>query len=534
MTLSTAGYQRSRGGRPLHCPIRTLLISEARQSPLLSSTVSYLPVLFPSPSAHIRLLRGLHRGLQEQVYVDGALGGNSAAAIGLHSTLRKTISASALDEWFANPNLLLSSSSDSLPSSKAPSTSFPAAATLPGFSTLDYSILIEVLASALRDASSAPWLWGGSGAIPSLGEMKPSPLLDPISFTSNGMFGLGPLHESMDDGCEMAMAARAAEATTAPAMEPAPTLPLDASEKESGDEAPSSIVVRDLPVLLFDNLKDLVSLLKPTESAPSNPLLASPVQSKGTLLLPFAAPSGALASPQLSSEDDKDPLDKTNAHAAILSLPDETLAKILIMARFAKDDTSCECEQSCPTSRTAAQRWALSLARTCQRFKTPAQRAAYNQVRLRRRNQVTILLTLIKDKAELGEFVRELDIKVPGLSVAANGGANAAHPYLTHPRHGSRRAAAFPWLAPVQAKCANHLEADDEVEQLANLVKACTSLHKLELNIARPSFAYAGWSYGAEFMEPGLERALSSECPESCTISRANAVYSQCRLFSSH
>lgn len=95
-------------------------------------------------------------------------------------------------------------------------------------------------------------------------------------------------------------------------------------------------------------------------------------------------------------------------------------------------------------------------------------------------------------------------------SPVGQGGAGGpgGHPYLGHPRHGSRRAAAFPWLSPTEKRLSPAQDADDQL--VASLIDLCPALAKLELNVAKPGFSYASWAYGADFLEQGLERALGA------------------------
>ena len=434
--------------------------------------------------------------------------------------------------------------------------------TLAGFDTSDYASLIEVLASALRDASSSgagtsgtgseASTSGSTGSLPtysstlnaSLARFSTSPFSSSLLGSIGALAGLdaivgtgslgGSAASRLDagvglDDCEVGIAARTAERdapVSSPALDPLASS-FESVEPAAAEEVESPAVVADVsasgvevPELLLSNLQQLARLLKPASPPPTS---TPGVASARTLFKHSDEPLGGAFSSFMDAFDDVkiarspswlSPRIATPTTATpskpppISSLPADLLFRILSLARQLRDEGACECEHGCTTSRGSTQRWALTVALVSKDWATPARRAAFAHVRIRRRAQLGALVKLVRTgRPEIAEFIRSIDVKVPGLAnAAALAAAGGQHPYLTA-RHG-RRSVAFPWLSPSAspAKKVDGLAPEDE---MAALVVACTTLAKLELSVAKAPFSYSFATLGsAEFLEVRRSRAV--------------------------
>lgn len=383
---------------------------------------------------------------------------------------------------------------------------------LAGMKTADYSLLLETLAAALRDVSQD-------------------------SFDESLEFDDDEDDEEEDDD-DFESDAEDSNAREGNSVK----LPQDIPLPPSPTLAPKGPTSKNINKTIFSNLDALVSLILPDWRAAGE---SSNETDEGD---------------HDTEEDDssckcecKEP--PTPCH--ITKLPTETLTRILSMARQQLDSNACECgSTSCPSAKPHYQRHFLSLRLLSKSLLPATTAAAMAVVRIRSRGQIHALLSTIKTAsperaAELSTAVKHLEIKVPALSppFMQNNSPNSP-PYLGS-RPSRNRSSAFPWLQTPESPVASTSSSEDKEQTetvspsdqtIGPLVKACPSLAVFDLSVSRSgSYSYTSWSMLSDFLETGLQPALSgtlksiptqSEPTSSCLFLAAPAlktlIFKQC------
>lgn len=365
------------------------------------------------------------------------------------------------------------------------------------FATADLANLIEILSSCLREVASAPE-YGKDDAYLNDPYCMPSSAIDALSFDC-----MPNTIVAISQGLSVGLSAL-----------------LVRSEMSSvSDRAQSTDVLQSIPTkhspdelqpLLMDNLGKLVGMLRPKDNDSSMPpdYITTDYESNN------------LAAEESETHTAKiEPPKPTRLSSLIGQLPSETLQRILKDARLASEEMACDCGGlSCPQSKSAIQRWSLSMMLVCKAWKESAMAASYQFTRLRSRLQMSSLLTAMENNADISQHVTNIDIKMPALSIGGN--QSNSHAYLGS-RHTRSRTQAFPWFANPPATPASPMSfaramappVHDQIP-IANLIDRCQNISKLELNISRASsYAYSGGNYASDFLEKGLQDSL---CHASC------------------
>lgn len=262
-----------------------------------------------------------------------------------------------------------------------------------------------------------------------------------------------------------------------------------------------------MPALVLDNLNKLVDLLRPEEYAQCDHEPSSPV---------YSDEEG-----ECETKEGASPATSSGSQSLLAKIPEETLTKILVMARTASEEMSCECGQPCTASKMAFQRWVLSLSTVSKSFEGPALQAAYGLTRIRSRSQISRLSRLLVDKPVLQGLISEIDIKVPTYSGSASN--NPPSPTYLTGRSSRRRQQAFPWFGqatpqtvPIALPGMPAVKSDEDpaTQLIHKLIDLTPGLARCELSVTKNSsysYSMGGWPYSTEFMEKGLQNSLAGE-----------------------
>lgn len=287
----------------------------------------------------------------------------------------------------------------------------------------------------------------------------------------------------------------------------------------------------DLANLYADNTRAALLILRPPilDPPPSDPSALSHAEPSSSAD-PFAAPT---------------------SFCPIASLPEELLSTIFSLARTAAEQRlegaglngdgiydeygnprSASAIQrrrmpgSLEGSRTAAQRFTLSLSLVCKDWRAPARRIAFRSLHCRKMGQMERLLKLLDDSPdgeELAGYISELNAKVLrasdlGMSVGRSRGYGR---FVAAGGGGWGVASALGAGGSAAAAAALEKEEESPGFLFAQLVSKATNLRSLVLNLAGGSpysigFGAAGRQGVAEFLEP-VSAACVTLHPRSLT-----------------
>lgn len=361
---------------------------------------------------------------------------------------------------------------------------------LSGLRTTDYSVLIETLASALQDVTT-------------------------LSSSEDRYVDIDD--EETDDDEDL-------KSSCANVLQEPQDIPLPPSPILKSKSRPTA---QSIDKAVFTNLKSLVDLIKIDQRSSDEDSNADDDSDAG---------SEKSVPPTSSSTSQGPPASTAGPPCQITKLPTETLTRIFTLARRQLDASACECGSSgCAAGKIYNQKHALQLRLLCKALLPATTAAAFSVVRIRSRPQIASLMsTLSNTKSECSQHIasciKHIELKVPALSLPFMSSSSGSAPSYLGSRSSRHRSSAFPWLQTPDAPGNSTSEsstADREDPQHASpspseqpiepLIRLTPALSVFDLSISRSnSFSYSAWSILSDFLEAGLQPALSGELVLVC------------------
>lgn len=386
---------------------------------------------------------------------------------------------------------------------------------LAGMKTADYSMLIETLASALRDADTQ--------------QHKLERYQDERDYYS----------EDEQDQCDdVEDIAGDEDCLKAPQDIPLPPSPMLAP-KDAGTTA------GQVNKAILDSLSSLIALIKPLDASQQSSAdkVSADSSDRKDGEGDVDGSAGDKANTSTNGNGKSGDEDTPSGPCHMEKLPQETLTRIFKMARSQEDATACECGSiSCPSGRVSYQQRFLKLRLLSKKLSPAATAASFSLVRIRTRPQIASLVSTLslppskeQDEeqktrtAQLAECIKHVEIKVPALTLPYITSGNDTRSLLSPHRSSRSRSSAFPWLqtpdsptvsasssATSLASTAKGEGSENESgpppseQPIGPLVRLCPSLFTFDLSVSRSSsYSYSSWSLLSDFLESGLQPALS-------------------------